>query len=105
MTMAPVGAFTVPVGHPCLPGHFPGRPIVPGVVLLDQALALVLGRFPGAGLAGLPVCKFTALVTPAQTVLVSADPAPADPCRLAFVCTVDGVTVARGTALLAGPVG
>ncbi|KVF81091.1 AMP-binding protein [Burkholderia vietnamiensis] len=31
--------FTIAADHPALPGHFPGHPIVPGVVLLDHAIA------------------------------------------------------------------
>lgn len=31
--------LTFPSDHPALPGHFPGRPIVPGVVLLDRIMA------------------------------------------------------------------
>lgn len=31
-------SFTIPVDHPALPGHFPGRPIVPGVVLLNGVI-------------------------------------------------------------------
>ena len=34
-----VGSFTIPADHPTLPGHFPGRPVVPGVVLLDEVMA------------------------------------------------------------------
>lgn len=31
--------FRVEPNAPCLDGHFPGRPLVPGVVLLDAALS------------------------------------------------------------------
>ncbi|KAB1592828.1 AMP-binding protein [Burkholderia cepacia] len=34
----PALGFTVPADHPALPGHFPGHPVVPGVVLLDHAI-------------------------------------------------------------------
>ena len=32
----------IPASHPAIPGHFPGQPIVPGVLLLDQILAEIL---------------------------------------------------------------
>ena len=34
-----VSILRIDAGHPSLPGHFPGRPIVPGVLLLDQVIS------------------------------------------------------------------
>src|SRR3546814_2617840 len=31
-------SFVIAADHPSLPGHFPGRPLVPGVVVLDRVL-------------------------------------------------------------------
>jgi 3-hydroxyacyl-[acyl-carrier-protein] dehydratase len=33
--------WTVPLDHPAFVGHFPGMPILPGVVLLDIALQAI----------------------------------------------------------------
>jgi len=33
--------FTIPADHPSLPGHFPGNPVVPGVLVLDRVLDAV----------------------------------------------------------------
>ena len=33
-------AFTIAYDHPSLAGHFPGNPIVPGVVILDQVIRI-----------------------------------------------------------------
>jgi 3-hydroxyacyl-[acyl-carrier-protein] dehydratase len=59
--------WTVPADHPAFAGHFPGRPIVPGVLLLDRVLALAMA---GCDLAGLTVAsaKFLSPVGPGETL-------------------------------------
>lgn len=60
-------AFSIPADHPALPGHFPGQPIVPGVVLLDQAILLV-ETAEGLKVRGVPMAKFLSPVGPSETL-------------------------------------
>lgn len=92
------GRFTIPADHPSLAGHFPGRPVVPGVVLLDHAFALIAARL-GARIRGVEAAKFTGPVLPADEVEVFYRLNGAE--RLTFTCLKEDAPVVRGTARLA----
>jgi 3-hydroxymyristoyl/3-hydroxydecanoyl-(acyl carrier protein) dehydratase len=69
--------WVVPVAHPSFAGHFPGRPIVPGVVLLDQAILFaeqLLGRRVERWQIG--NAKFLSPVGPAETLVFSLQTTP-----------------------------
>ncbi|HVB66669.1 MAG TPA: hypothetical protein VNE67_02285 [Acetobacteraceae bacterium] len=79
---------------PCLAGHFPGQPILPGVLLLD-ALAVALRPVPPARLV-LEAVKFTAPVRPGQVVALRwSETAPG---RASFHAEADGNRVLAGRA-------
>ena len=60
-----VETLRIPASHPALAGHFPGNPIVPGVVLLDR-IAAALERAEGGHLASIGAVKFMAPLRPEQ---------------------------------------
>lgn len=88
--------FTVDAAHPCLPGHFPGDPLVPGVVLLELAEAALRRQRPQLGpLTELRWAKFLRPVRPGDAVTVRFEPAATAGC-LRFVCSVASGVAVRG---------
>ena len=86
---------SIPADHPALAGHFPGDPIVPGVVLLEeimQALAEAGGNYR---LQGIPQVKFIAPLKPGQKFTVEWTLSTAG--QVQFRCLfVDGRSIAQG---------
>jgi acyl-coenzyme A synthetase/AMP-(fatty) acid ligase len=68
--------FSISAEHPALPGHFPGNPIVPGVVTLDHVLDLIDTQMPctllsvrfHTPLKGGEVCDVRVVYGPHQTI-------------------------------------
>ena len=66
---------TIRADHPSLPGHFPGAPIVPGVVILDEIIAALAEWRNDCQLTGIRAVKFLEPLKPEQpfTISLSAD--------------------------------
>ena len=63
--------LVVEADHPSLPGHFPGHPIVPGVLLLAQVESVLRER--GLRVVACTRVKFVAPVTPGQRYVLDVE--------------------------------
>ena len=92
-----IGPLSFPAGHPALPGHFPGNPIVPGALILGEVLRAAARQ---QRITGVAAAKFLAPLRPDTPFHIELSPV-AD--GLDFVVAGDNGTFARGTLVYATP--
>lgn len=88
-------AAQIALTHPCLPGHFPGRPVVPGVLLMERVLdALQAWRGPHWRLQQVHAMKFLQPLLPGERFEIVLH---LNGTRLDFCCERDEQVLARGS--------
>jgi 3-hydroxyacyl-[acyl-carrier-protein] dehydratase len=82
--------------HPSLPGHFPGTPIVPGVVILDEVFAALTEWREDSRVTMIHAVKFLMPLKPEQpfTVCLSAGQGAKD--EVDFCCRVGKQVIVEG---------
>ena len=83
----------IPADHPSFAGHFPGNPIVAGVLVLDQVRLAVQAWQPGAELESLTQVKFAAPLLPNDSFTIQLQEQQG---KYRFHCERDAVLVAQG---------
>jgi len=88
--------FHIAASHPALPGHFPGRPVVPGVVLLDR-VAAAIERIRDARVCGFAQVKFRRPLLPGQAAELALEFSGS----VQFRISVDSQLLASGSVEIA----
>jgi len=94
--------FCIPHDHPALPGHFPGNPVVPGVVLLEEVMSSLEAVYGPQPAVRLPQVKFLQPLLPGQDAVIELMTRGAASWR--FRVLRDDVVLATGDITAADPV-
>jgi 3-hydroxyacyl-[acyl-carrier-protein] dehydratase len=86
--------------HPALAGHFPGNPVVPGVLILER-VCRALQQSHGVTVAAVPVVKFQVPLHPDEPFAIRLEPAGAG--RYSFRVVRGDTVVATGTIETGAP--
>jgi len=82
--------------HPSLPGHFPGAPLVPGVVILDEVLAALLEWHKDCQLTGIRTVKFLVPLKPEQPFTIGFSMSDDAQGEVNFSCRVEDRIIVEG---------
>ena len=82
--------------HPTLPGHFPGAPVVPGVVILDEVIAALIERRQDSELTGIRLVKFLAPLPPEQVFTISFSAKSEHAAEINFRCRAGDCVIVEG---------
>ena len=93
--------LVIPSTHPALDGHFPGQPIVPAALLLDQ-LCECLQETTGYRFRQAKQIRFLRPIKPNQLIVIKCEVKNSDDYR--FQCSVEGDLVVKGLLSTEAPV-
>ena len=82
--------------HPSLPGHFPGTPIVPGVVILDEIVAALTEWRKDSHLTFIRVVKFLVPLRPEQPFTICLSASQDADSEVDFCCRVEDRVIVEG---------
>jgi 3-hydroxymyristoyl/3-hydroxydecanoyl-(acyl carrier protein) dehydratase len=79
--------------HPCLPGHFPGNPIIPGTLILDRVIETLQQSLDGQEVREVVSVKFLRPLLPEQTFSIAYQDKGKE---IRFDCRIEEQTLCSG---------
>ena len=88
--------LTIANDHPALAGHFPGHPVVPGVLVLDEVIETLRHHYGQAlVVTELPAVKLSSPLKPEEPLMITIEAEDSE--TASFTCRVDGRVIASGS--------
>lgn len=80
--------------HPCLAGHFPDKPIVPGSLILEQVVKTLVEQYPEHHICEFSYIKFLIPLDPETEFIISWQQLNDD--NINFTCNCDSQLLVKG---------
>jgi 3-hydroxymyristoyl/3-hydroxydecanoyl-(acyl carrier protein) dehydratase len=94
--MKPEWIITMGENHPSLAGHFPGHPVVPGVVMLGEIMNAIREMAKEKiEFVGMPSAKFMSPLAPGEPLTITLDQQGDGATQ--FTCTTGSRLIASGS--------